>query len=74
MSTNASAATGWAGEEGGEIAMRGSFFSLTGSLCRQWEPGKRTEVRQVGVEEEGEREGAQELLLQDEVQGFGEEG
>lgn len=75
MSTNASATTGWAGGEGGEFATRGSFFSLlTESLRRQWEPGKRTEVQQVGVEEDEEREGAQDLLLQDGVQGFGEEG
>lgn len=71
MPINTSATTAW---PGGEIAMRGSLFLLTGSLCRQWEPRKHTEVQQVGVEEEEEREGAQDLLLQDKVQGLGEKG
>lgn len=53
MTTNASATTSWAGAE---LAMRGSLFLLTGSLCRQREQGKHTQVQQVGLEEEEERE------------------
>lgn len=69
MSPNASATTVWAG---GEVVRRGSFFSLlTGSLCRQWGPGKSPEVQQVLGDEKEESEGAQDLLLQDGVQGFG---
>lgn len=65
MSTYTSATTGWAGGEGVGTARRGSLFLLTGSLCQQWEPGERTEEQQIEVEEEEEREGSWNLLLQD---------
>lgn len=74
MSTNISATAGWAGGKGVGIATRGSLFLLTESWCRQQESGKCTEEQQIEVEEEEERKGAWNLLLQDGESDSGKKG